>query len=83
MVTIGIGELQRDTSIITKLREAIKVVDKRKKQEVAIIYPIASNDVISKLAGKYANRIDSTISLDQIKTDAMTQALSEKYGHTS
>ncbi len=80
MLTVGIGEIQKNTSIFANLTEAIKIVDKRKKLSLAIVYPIKKQSIIAKLAGKYSDRIEkSTLNLEQIKEAAMTQAMEGKY----
>lgn len=40
MQSIGIGELQKNTSVFTNMTEAIQVIDKRKKQILAMVYPV-------------------------------------------
>ncbi len=81
MLSIGIGELQKNTSIFSNLTEAIKIVDKRKKQVLAVVYPSRNQSVIANLAGKYKKRIiKSDLSLEQIKEEAMLHAMGDKYG---
>lgn len=81
MLSIGIGEIQKNISIFANLTEAIKIVDKRKKVSLAIVYPIKKQSKISNLAGKYSDRVEKTIlTLEQIKKQSMTQAMEEKYG---
>ena len=81
MHSIGIGEIQKNTSIFANLTEAIKIVDKRKKLSLAIVYPIKKQSNISSLAGKYSNRVEKTaLTLEQIKEQSMHQAMEEKYG---
>lgn len=84
MLSIGIGEIQKNTSVFTHMTEAIQVVDKRKKQVLAMIYPVKQHSVVNTLAGKYKNRVgQNTLSLDEIKEIAMTKAMEEKYGLSS
>ena len=84
MLTVGIGEIQKNTSIFANLTEAIKIVDKRKKRSLAIVYPIKRQSVIANLAGKYSNRVEkSSLTMDQIKEAAMMQAMKEKYDLSS
>ncbi len=81
MLSIGIGEIQKNTSIFANLTEAIKIVDKRKKLSLAIVYPIRKQSKISNLAGKYSGRVEkTTLTLEQIKEQSISQAMQEKYG---
>ena len=84
MRTIGIGDIQKNTSIFNNLTEAIEIVDKRKKKVVAVVYPVKKQDIVHKLAGKYKNIILKSSSTDMrtIKEAAMTKAMEEKYGNT-
>ncbi len=79
MTQIGIGEIQKNTALLSTLSEAIEIIDKRKKQCVAIVYPVKGNSIVSKLAGKYKDRV-KTDNLEQAKEEAMRLAMSEKYG---
>jgi hypothetical protein len=79
MNQVGIGDIQKNTSLLTSLTEAMEIFDKRKKQCVAIVYPVRSNTIVSKLAGKYRDRI-KTDDLEQAKKEAMMMAMKEKYG---
>lgn len=84
MLSIGIGEIQKNISILTKITEAIEIVDKRKKEVVAIVYPVKRDLVVKKLAGKYKNRIKkNNFSLKEIKEISFTEAMREKYGLSS
>ena len=81
MQAVGIGEIQKNTSIFANLTEAITIVDKRKKRNLAIVYPIKKQSVIEKLAGKYRERVEkSMLDMEWIKETAMTRAMEEKYG---
>ncbi len=81
MLSIGIGEIQKNTSIFANLTEAIKIVDKRKKLSLAIVYPIKKQSNISNLAGKYSDRVEkTTLTMEQIKEQSMTRAMEKKYG---
>lgn len=83
MKTIGIGDIQKNTSIFNNLTEAIEIVDKRKKQTVAVVYPFKRVHIVHKLAGKYKNRVSkSTDDIKVIKEAAMRMAMEEKYGYT-
>ncbi len=80
MQSIGIGEIQKNTSILTNLTEALEIVDKRKKEKVATVYPAKIATNILKLAGKYKNRVQKADDLTTVKEEAMKMALREKYG---
>ena len=79
MYSISIGEIQKNITLITKLTEAITIVDKRKNQEVAIVYPIKKHSIIASLAGKYKDKVEKVDDLEMAKEEAMKQAMSEKY----
>ncbi len=84
MLSIGIGEIQKNTSIFANLTEAIQIVDKRKKQILAMVYPTKKQSIIQNLAGKYKHKINSTnLTIEQIKEQSMIQAMEEKYGLSS
>ena len=84
MQTIGISEIQKNISLLTKLKEAITIVDKRKNREVAIIYPLSGareGSVVESLANKYSNKSTVQIEdLEKAKEEAMMMAMREKYG---
>mgnify|MGYP000479866819 FL=1 len=80
MRSIGIGELQKNTSIFKNLTEAVQIVDKRKKINLAMVYPVHTQSVISGLAGKYQSRVvKSDLSMSDIKDQSMTLAMKDKY----
>jgi len=84
MLSIGIGEIQKNTSVLTNITETIQIIDKRKKRVVAMVYPVKQQSVIKKLSGKYKDRIQkSDMSLKEIKEFSMAKALREKYGLSS
>ena len=84
MLSIGIGEIQKNSSVFSNLTEAIQIIDKRKKQVLAMVYPVQTTSVIDALAGKYKNKIKSTTLTDsEIKKSAMLSAMEEKYGLSS
>jgi hypothetical protein len=84
MLSIGIGEIQKNTSVFANLTEAFQIVDKRKKQVLAMVYPIKKQSPIQNLAGKYKDKIESlSITLDQIKEQSIYKAMEEKYGLSS
>ena len=84
MKSIGIGDIQKNTSIFNNLTEAIEIIDKRKKKVVAVVYPVRKEGIVHKLAGKYKDRIlkSSTTDMRLIKEAAMTKAMEEKYGNS-
>ena len=87
MQTIGIGELQRNMGILTRLTEPLTIVDKRKNREVAVVYPIEERqpNIVAEMAGvlhEYAKNVDPNKSFCQIREEAMAAAMKEKYGFT-
>ncbi len=76
---VSIGEIQKNITLITKLTEAVTIVDKRKNQDVAIVYPLKKNSVIASLAGKYKDRVSRVDDLETAKEEAMKRAMAEKY----
>ena len=81
MLTIGIGEIQKNSSIFSNLTEAMQIIDKRKRKVLAMVYPVQNVSAIDKLAGKYKNRVNAVESdIEIIKERAMKTAMEEKYG---
>lgn len=80
MQSVSIGEIQKNISLITKLKESVSVVDKRKNKVVAIITPAHESSVVDELAGKYAHLAKNVKNLDEAKEKAMIEAMREKYG---
>ncbi len=81
MKSIGIGEIQKNTSVLTRLTRPIEVVDKRKRELVAIIYPVEKSTVVKRLAGKYKGRVlQAETDFKTARTVAMMKAMKEKYG---
>jgi len=84
MLSIGVGEIQKNTSIFANFNKAFQIVDKRKKQVLAIVYPTKEKSVICNLAGKYKDKIKSSnLNLKEIKEQALFKAMEEKYGLSS
>ena len=79
MYSVSIGEIQKNITLITKLTEAITIVDKRKNKEVAIVYPIKKHSIITSLAGKYKDQVKKVDDLEMAKEEAMKQVMGEKY----
>ncbi len=84
MTSIGIGEIQKNTSIFSHLSEPLEIVDKRKKQKLAMVYPIKHHSKVDSLAGKYKDQVTKTdLSIEEIKEKALKEAFGEKYGLSS
>ncbi len=79
MQSVSIGEIQKNISLITKLTEAITIVDKRKNKNVAIVYPLREDSIIASLAGKYRDKVRKVDDLEMAKEEAMKQVMAEKY----
>ncbi|HGG59562.1 MAG TPA: hypothetical protein ENK26_06535 [Gammaproteobacteria bacterium] len=81
MKTIGIGEIQRNTSILGNLSESVEIVDKRQKKTVAVVYPVRTQSIVKRLAGKYRSFAkNKSPNLKEAKETAMTAAMEEKFG---
>ena len=84
MLSIGIGELQKNSSIFSNLTEALQIIDKRKKRVLAMVYPVQTQSIVDKLAGKYKTKLQTTnLSFEDIKETVMMKAMEEKYGLSS
>ena len=80
MKIVSIGDLQKNISLITKIKDSLTIVDKRKNRAVAIVYPIKQNSITKNLAGKYKNRVKkSNKSLQNVKEEALLKAFGKKY----
>jgi len=89
MQTIGIGELQRNMGILTRLTEPITIMDKRKNRAVAIVTPpVGSHEdniierMSRQLQEKSRRRGIVIEDLEKAKEEAMEMAMREKYGFT-
>jgi hypothetical protein len=89
MQTISIGQLQKNVGILTRLTEALTIVDKRKNKSVAVVYPVVEtpdapdtkHSMTSVLAGKYNNLAKHNHKdFRQIRDEAMYAAMKEKHG---
>jgi len=80
MNSISIGELQKNISLLTQLTNVFAIIDKRKNQRVAIVYPIKKHSIIGSMAGKYKDRVTSCDDLEKVKEMAMMEAMGDKYG---
>lgn len=84
MLSISIGEIQKNTSIFANLTGPTQIIDKRKKQAIATVYPIKKRSIIKKISGKYKDKVKkSDMSFEKIKELSMTKAMSEKHGLSS
>jgi len=84
MQSISIGEIQKNISLLTQLKDSFAIVDKRKNKTVAIVYPIKnSGSVVDSLAGKYRYRVSKVDDLEEAKEKALVEAFGEKYGLSS
>ncbi len=80
MISIGIGELQKNISIFTNLTGVLQIVDKRKKRVLAMVYPVQKQSMVDKLAGKYKGKISSTNkTFEQIREESMMKAMEDQY----
>ena len=80
MLSIGVGEIQKNSSVFSNLTETMQIIDKRKKQVLALVYPVRNQSIVQKLAGKYRDKICKTdLSIEDIKNQAIATALREKY----
>lgn len=79
MISMGVGQIQKNISILTTLTEAIRIIDKRRNKTVAIVYPASTSSSILSLAGKYKNRVEEVNDLTVAKESAMMEAMGEKY----
>lgn len=84
MNTIGLAGIQKNISILTNLSEPLRVVDKRRREDVAIIYPIKKQldkkKGIISLAGKYASRIPKDLkskNLDELIDRTIEKSLTK------
>ncbi|MBN2894430.1 MAG: hypothetical protein JXK05_00865 [Campylobacterales bacterium] len=79
MMQVGIGEIQKNIAMLTSLDQALQIIDKRKKECVAVVYPTKEHSIVAKLAGKYRDQIRSD-KLEEAKAEAMNLAMEEKFG---
>jgi len=81
MYSISIGDIQKNISLLTQLTDVFAIIDKRKNQRVAIVYPIKKHSIIASMAGKYKNRVTTPCDdLKKAKEMAMMEAMGDKYG---
>ncbi|HIP94046.1 MAG TPA: hypothetical protein EYH38_00635 [Leucothrix sp.] len=90
MERIGIGDIQKNTAILSNLTESLEIIDKRRKRTVAIVYPVTKTNICKRLAGKYKDQVStakassvlSIEQLNQVKEQVMLEAMEEKHGCT-
>jgi hypothetical protein len=86
MKTVGIADIQRNISLLSKAKEPFRIVNKRNNEEVARVYPTQKKkkkSVVSDLAGKYAHLIPEekrNVPFEKVREIAMNEALKDKYG---
>ncbi len=79
MQTLSIGEIQKNISLLTKITEVFTIVDKRRNQSVAVVYPIKKSNIVASLSGKYKDRVKYIDKIEEIKEKAMIEAIRDKY----
>ena len=87
MLDVGLAEIQKNISLLSRLRGPIKIVDKKRKVDIAMVYPLShkSNYRVSQIAGKYKKYISKNkrnISKEKAKETAWNEYLIEKYGRS-
>ena len=83
MYSISIGDIQKNISLLTQLTDVFAIIDKRKNQRVAIVYPIKKHSIIDSMAGKYRKRVTPCDDLEKAKEMAMMEAMGDKYGFSN
>ena len=81
----GLAEIQKNIALLTNLSEPLQIVDKRRKQIIATVYPRLIRQQAKKLAGKYQTRIPAhlqNIEFSSAREQALLAAMQEKYGIT-
>ncbi len=79
----GLAEIQKNIALLTNLTEPLQIIDKRKKQIIATVYPRLLTKNAQKLAGKYRERIPANlrnINFVEAREIALLAAMKEKYG---
>jgi hypothetical protein len=78
----GLAEIQKNIAILTTLTEPLQIVDKRRKQIIATVYPRLATHNAQRLSGKYRNRIPAAlraVSFEEAREVALLAAMKEKY----
>ena len=79
----GLAEIQKNIAILTTLTEPLQIVDKRRKQIIATVYPRLRTQQAQKMAGKYQARLSTDLlasSFETVREMALRAAMKEKYG---
>lgn len=78
----GLAEIQKNIAMLTTLTEPLQIVDKRRKQIIATVYPRLMTHNAQRLAGKYRERIPASLrsaAFTEVREAALLAALKEKY----
>lgn len=78
----GLAEIQKNIALLTNLSEPLQIIDKRRKQIIATVYPRLTTHNARRLAGKYQARIPAElkqVSFEDARDAAMLAAMREKY----
>lgn len=78
----GLAEIQKNIAILTTLTEPLQIVDKRRKQIIATVYPRLRTQQAKKLAGKYQARVPvdlQNLTFEKVREAALLVAMKEKY----
>ena len=78
----GLAEIQKNIAILTNLTEPLQVVDKRRKQIIATVYPHLKTNNARRLAGKYADYVPDNLrgaDYQSVREAAMLAAFGEKH----
>ena len=79
----GLAEIQKNIAMLTTLTEPLQIVDKRRKQIVATVYPRLVTHNAQRLAGKYRERIPAdlrAVPFEDAREAALLATMKEKYG---
>jgi hypothetical protein len=79
----SLAEIQKNIALLTSLTEPLQIVDKRRNQIVATVYPRFATHNAKRLAGKYRERIPSALygaPFAEAREAALLAAMQEKYG---
>lgn len=58
---VGLAEIQKNIALLTNLTEPLHIIDKRRKQIIATVYPRLTTHHAQRLAGKYQQRVPASI----------------------
>ena len=81
-MTISIGELQKNISILKKIKEPLIVVDKRSSEEIVRIEPLRKKQDDMELFNELISDLkpESKIATKEDFEKVYTEHLKEKYG---